>query len=892
MTKVMFRGLLAGVLLAAVAAARLRAEEAPRTPKAFAVVVGVDKYADPHIKPRAHAEADARELYAVLQSKKYLGIEPGNGYLLLGSAGQEGKKEGSGGSGNGDAERATHANMLRALHDVAAKAHKEDLVVFAYFGQGAPLGERTCYFAVDSTLKDRGKNALAAGEVEHELEKLKSQRFVAFIDVSFKGFDAGKDAAPDLNMESRFREFLRTDVKEKDDLGGDDEHGGPLTGRVLFLANEGLNPSLDLQRHGAFAEVILKGLKGAADKDGYEPDGIVTVNELGTYLNKELPEILREHGKTKEEKGQIPIAWGVRSNHFDLTHNPEVMPKVQARLAKIAALAREKKIAHEFAEEGKTLLSRMPKLKAQQELRKEYQRLADGAVAVADFVKEREEILDTTKLKRRDAVEYARKVMEGVDKLRRNYVKDLNQGELVAWAVRGLYRSVSEEKHIPDDVQDRLKKAKSLKEADLTRLLADAREGLGKREDLGNGKDVDLSLAQMTFHLDPYTTYIDPETVARFTTETSGRFTGIGVQIRQDTGSDMLRVVTPIKGSPAYKAGIKAGDLITTIVREVDNKGQPLDKPEVISTRGMTSTDAVKKITGKERTKVKLIVEREGESKPLEFVLERHVIDVETVLGVKRRPDDSWDYTLDAKNKIYYVRLTQFTRTTYRDLAEVISRLDKEGINGLVLDLRFNPGGLLDSAVKVSDLFIDDGLIVTIKPRKDVEEEQSYHGRHEGSYLKFPMAVLVNGMSASGSEIVAACLQDHRRAVVIGERSYGKGSVQHIQEFEATGGALKLTTATYWRPSGKNINKSSTIKGGEDEDWGVSPDKGYAVKLTPKDRDDLNDYHRNQEIIPRHDLPEKPPAKPDVKDRQLQKALEYLHGQIELASKAPTRKAG
>ena len=157
-------------------------------------------------------------------------------------------------------------------------------------------------------------------------------------------------------------------------------------------------------------------------------------------------------------------------------------------------------------------------------------------------------------------------------------------------------------------------------------------------------------------------------------------------------------------------------------------------------------------------------------------------------------------------------------------------------------------------------------------------------GKSPGSELSFKMVCLVNGFSASGSEIVSACLQDHRRAIVIGERSYGKGSVQNIQPFE--GGEIKLTTASFWRPSGKNLNKSST--GGKDEDeWGVMPDK--IVKLTSKEREDLAEAQRNAEFIQR---PDKPAKKSDFKDRQLEEALDYLRGQIKMAARVPSKKAG
>src|SRR5262249_42066515 len=162
-------------------------------------------------------------------------------------------------------------------------------------------------------------------------------------------------------------------------------------------------------------------------------------------------------------------------------------------------------------------------------------------------------------------------------------------------------------------------------------------------------------------------------------------------------------------------------------------------------------------------------------------------------------------FMMDPEKKIGYIRLTQFVRHSARNMTKAMKELKDLGVRGLVLDLRFNPGGLLDSARDISDLFIDDGLIVTIRPREGKEHRMIGHS--EGSHLDFPMVVLINEGSASGSEIVAACLQDHKRAIVVGERSYGKGSVQNVLPF--AGGELKMTTASYWRPSGKNINKSS-----------------------------------------------------------------------------------
>ncbi|OAI42269.1 hypothetical protein AYO40_00045 [Planctomycetaceae bacterium SCGC AG-212-D15] len=856
-------GALCFVLLAAPA---VKAAEA-KTPQTYVVLVGIDDYADKQIKPRAHAEADAKAFYDLVTSKEYLGVPPANVKILLGKADGQRKRE-----------LATHENIMKALR-WAAEANRDDTVIVGLFMQGAPNGERACYLATDSTFKDRAKNAVAAADIEQELDKMKCQHFAAFIDVNFKGFDSGKDKAPDVNLQNLYKEFLGKDK--------DDNDGGTLPGRIVLLANAGLFPSMEEDKHGLFTTVVLKGLKGAADKEGYEPDGLVTVDEMVEYIDKEYPPLVRKLGKNKEEKDQVHHILGGKECHYVLSHNPEAMPKVKERLEKLAKLAADGKISKEIAEEGQNLLGRMPKLEAYRNLRKDYQKLADGKVEVADFTTERKKLLEGMKYSRTDALSFAAKIIQASQLLREEYVKDLNQGDLIASAVDGLYKGIGEK--TPKDVKDRLAKAKEMKEEDLTKLLADVREKLGNREDLDKHKDIDIAVQMMTRKLDPYTTYIDPETVERFRQDTEANFTGIGIQIRKNTTRDMLEVISPIKGSPAYKAGLKAGDVITTITRDMDSKGKKLDPPEVISTKGLRIDEAVKKILGEIDTKVKLTVDRKGESKPLEFEVTRGLVEVETILGARRKDDDSWDYWLDHENKIAYVRITTFANNTARDLFNVLQKISKkegeEGsqIKGFVLDLRFNPGGLLTSAVQISDMFIDDGLIVSIRPRAGKEKERAFSGEHDGSFLNFPMVCLVNGGSASGSEIVSACLQDHHRAIIVGERSFGKGSVQNIQKFE--GGRLKLTTASFWRPNGKNLNKSST-SGKEEDEWGVTPDKGFIVSLSNKEREDLAEAQHDSEIIRVREGKEKP----KFQDKQLEVGLKYVREQIEIAKKAQVKK--
>jgi C-terminal peptidase prc len=877
MTRVLWSGLLA--LATAVWGSAAVAAEAPAAPKAgktHAVLVGVGQFTDNQIKPRPTAEADAAALYDIFQNAKYSDV--GSVQLLVSTP-----------TADRPGQKATRANILSALHDAVTKADKDDLIVVALIGQGASIGEHVCYFASDSTFKDREKNALTTGAIEHELEALKGKgtRVCAFVDINFKGFDAGKEAVTEPRLFDVVRVFLALSDKEETE----DEAALP-TGRAVFLSSRRAGQSLIGEKNGLFTELLAEGLKGAADQGpfraGYESDGLVTVDELRTYLDKELPRRAREVGKTREEKEQLPSIVVSPRTHYAVTHTPESTTLTARRLDKLGQLAVAKSISPVVDAEGRKLLSQMPRLKGQQALRKLYEQLVDGTLTPDQFTAARTKAMADQRITEEQAVTYAERVMYGLRMVQRDYVKELNAGDMVSWAVKGLYNRLEEP--VPADVKAQLDGAKDLTRGKLAELLGDVRQRLGSREDLADDKDVDLTLqAVMTRkHLDPYTNYIDKEALRRFKIDTQNTFVGVGIQIRQDLAHDALLVATPIKDSPAYKKGILAGDLITEIIRPVDEKGNELSPPERLSTKGMETEEAVKKILGTIGTPVILKIQREGWDQPKEFEIVRGQVNTETVLGYHRKSDDAWDYWVDPQSKIGYIRLTQFGPSSSKQMTDAVKKLEEQGVKGLVLDLRGNPGGQLGSAVEISDLFIDDGLIVSIRPRG--QPEQRYTGQHDGSFLNFPMVCMVNDGSASGSEIVSAALQDHKRAIILGERSYGKGSVQTITPFAATGGAVKITTASFWRPSGKNLNKSST-KGGEDEDWGVRPDPGYEVKLSPKERLDLELHLRDLEIIPRKDLPTKL-DKPEFKDKQLDSALDYLRNQIKLAGASPVKRAG
>ena len=200
---------------------------------------------------------------------------------------------------------------------------------------------------------------------------------------------------------------------------------------------------------------------------------------------------------------------------------------------------------------------------------------------------------------------------------------------------------------------------------------------------------------------------------------------------------------------------------------------------------------------------------------------------METVLGDRRKADDHWEFMYDEKGRIGYIRISAFSQETAKELRTALEDLKRRNVRGLILDLRFNPGGLLRSAIEVSNLFISSGRIVSTKGRNT--PERVWDAQDDAIFEGIPMVILVNHYSASASEIVSACLQDHKRAVIMGERTWGKGSVQNIIELENGRSALKLTTAAYKRPSGKNIHRFPNSK--DKDEWGVMPDLGYELGL-------------------------------------------------------------
>ena len=344
----------------------------------------------------------------------------------------------------------------------------------------------------------------------------------------------------------------------------------------------------------------------------------------------------------------------------------------------------------------------------------------------------------------------------------------------------------------------------------------------------------------MVGNLDPHSSFMPPEAFDDLQDDTKGEFSGIGIVITMK--DNILTVVSPIEGTPAYKAGIQAGDIIIKI--------------DDLSTKGMALWEAVGKMRGPRYKQVLITIVREGATVPLVFDLKRDLIPMTSVRSAVLKPGYG------------YLRVTNFRMNTVEDMEKHLKKLEqsKDKLKGLIIDLRDNPGGLLDQAIKISDLFLDQGIIVSIKGRleKNTQVFNAYPGQDKRDY---PIVVLINGGSASASEIVAGALQDHSRALILGTTSFGKGSVQTVRPLK-DGFGIKYTIARYYTPNGRSIQAK-----------GIQPDIEVAFEILEKREKKVSGFggmmkekDLKNSLAPEEISPEKSTAKQSKKSRQVVEA--------------------
>ena len=360
----------------------------------------------------------------------------------------------------------------------------------------------------------------------------------------------------------------------------------------------------------------------------------------------------------------------------------------------------------------------------------------------------------------------------------------------------------SDELHSKNDLYDKID------------LFGEVLENVKKEyvDDVDQAEMMDSAINGVLQSLDPYSAYMSPELFKEMQTDTRGEFGGLGIEIGMEAG--VVKVISPIDDTPAAKAGIKSGDYIVKIGEE--------------QVQGKSLLEAVKLMRGPVGTSIKLTIRRKNIKKPLEFKIERKIIEIQSVSSE----------IVGEENNLGYIRLKSFNENSDKQFLKVIKEFEKKSkLKGYLLDLRNNPGGLLAQAINITDFFLEDGEIVSTKGRK-ISETRKFFARKGDEIKGKPIVVLINNGSASASEIFAGALKDHKRAIILGENSYGKGSVQSIIPLR-NGGGMRLTISKYYLPSGKSISEVGVTPDilieEDDNDFLINSDSDnqlkYAIKL-------------------------------------------------------------
>ena len=372
---------------------------------------------------------------------------------------------------------------------------------------------------------------------------------------------------------------------------------------------------------------------------------------------------------------------------------------------------------------------------------------------------------------------------------------------------------------------------------------------------------LDGAIRGMMRQLDPYSGYIGPAEMESFRRSTAGHYIGIGVETGMLHGR--LTIIAPIEDGPAMRAGVRAGDVILEV------NGKLADE--------LTVSDVSELLRGPAGSDVELIVRHRGDAEPERIVVTRSPVSVHVVKGFRHVGPGRWDYLIDDATGVAYVRVASFQGNTIDDFANVLDQLRGIGAKALILDLRFNAGGLISHAIKMVDRFVSEGIIVSTVTRRQAVRE--YYAHAEGVLENLELVVLVNGASASAAEIVAGSLQTHGRATVVGSRSFGKGVVQHVVDLRDRSAALRLTVSYYKLPDGRIIHK--TPANAATDSWGIIPD--VEVLLTDEEIEAVHQGRRRVDAAVSRTTTQRatdprsapPPDAPTIPiDRQLAKALE------------------
>lgn len=435
-------------------------------------------------------------------------------------------------------------------------------------------------------------------------------------------------------------------------------------------------------------------------------------------------------------------------------------------------------------------------------------------------------------LKADEAKLFAQSLVRIADDVAVRYVRPVACKDLLYAALAGLYEELrlpvpeklqAELAKVAKDPPEQLNEARVL-DADAVAYVAKVRESLGDVEPLRKGGDLRISVQALAKSLDPYSGVVSGEELRRGNGENINY--GFGLEVAGDGGNPPV-VKSVIPGGPAQRGGIRPGDQITA----VDGKELDREMLDAVLRAAAANADAARP------QEMKFSVKRGKTTRKVGLTSQFFKADV--IFGVQRDKDEAWNYWLDEKEKIGYARIGSLENGVGEDLQQVLSSLKSDGMKAFVLDVRWSPGGFLNEAILVARLFLKDGTIASVKSRG--QDDVPYKAQGDGRYADFPLVVLVNGETMGGSELIVAALQDNMRATIVGQRTFGKASVQTMLALPLPNSGFKLTSGSFVRPSGKALHRFPDSK--PSDDWGVQPEEAHRLPVTPDLSKQLREWH-------------------------------------------------
>lgn len=778
--------------------------------RTWGLLIAVESYTDSQISAPPQASKHARGLAKLLEdSSRFSAIGPRLNVL-------------AGGSNPSSAKSPTAAHIRGAFAEIARQAEPGDRLLLVLIASAITAGDEVRWLAADANENDLAATTLLSSEIGELIASTGCELTFCIVDASLT-LTSWKSANTETSQ-------WRSDILFRE-LNGTDR-------AYLASSNGKLKDRSEWETLSAtFFQAITSGLKGAADSDGGEPDGWITEKELVAYVTTQAPKSVSDGTELS----------------FWLSQNPEGQKEFEARKSALTKRQQSNELDDREYEHGLRLLERMPSFDDDRKLRNAYISFLNGKTTKDDLATLRRQTVTKRNLPEDQGVEFGRTVAEVMELIRSHHIHPEKANHALAVGLRELADQYgdSNERWVDETISS----IDKLDSAQLENALIRFRLRLGYRPEVKKSA-INICLNGMLESLDPYSVYLAPDVFRDMKEQVAGKFTGIGVILQENPTSESLPILLVIPGGPADKAGLHIGDRIIAL------DGQ--------SIADLGVEQASRNLLGPEGSSVKITVERKN-ADPLEFTIARGEVELESVVGYDRKEDGSWNYWVDREHGIGYVRIATFAVDTADRLRKIIAELSKDGLKDLILDLRFNPGGLLTSAINVADVFLDEGSIVRIQDRRGQEREVKAHrfGTIEGIQL----VVMVNEGSASGSEIVAAAIQDSSRGRIAGSRTFGKGSAQDIVPLKDNQSAVKLTSEAFFRPSGKNLERFRGGRRSADDTWGVNPSPDLEIPLYREESSRLRAEMFRRLFVGRSSGEKRPP------DRQLEKILQVLRSQ-------------